>query len=427
MGTHTRRDLLSGLGAAALVSAAPRRLFASGATSFHAVKADEAFLAEMIRLGCDFFWEHGHPQTGQVLDRARADGKTETRRMASIAATGFGLSALCVADRYGFYPHEQILERVRNTMRFHWKTLPQKEGFFYHFSDWETGVTSRGSELSSIDTALLLCGVLSCRAYFHDAEIQDLATKIYERVNWPWMLDGGSTPSMGWFERTGFLKARWNMFAEEMMLYLLAIGSPTHPLAPSYWDNFSRPTVKFQGIEYLSADAPIFIHQYTQAWFDMRGKRDKYADYFENSKKATEAHRLFCISLGGNYSAEYWGITASDSEQGYTGWGGPPKQGDIDGTVVPAAAAGSLAFLPGECLQTLIAMRKKFGQRAWGRYGFVDAFNPAKPWYDGDVLGIDLGIGVLAAENLRSGMMWDTFMRNKEMVEAMRLVGFKKT
>jgi len=157
-----------------------------------------------------------------------------------------------------------------------------------------------------------------------------------------------------------------------------------------------------QGIRLHQRNDPIFTHQYSQAWYDFRGKRDAYADYFENSVTATRAHKAFCLSYPKWYSEDYWGVTASDYERGYTAWGGPPAQGPLDGTVVPSAAAGSLAFLPADCLSVLRDLRAKWGKRAWGRYGFVDAFHPAANWYDSDVLGIDQGISVLMAENLRS-------------------------
>jgi hypothetical protein len=168
----------------------------------------------------------------------------------------------------------------------------------------------------------------------------------------------------------------------------------------------------------------LFTHQYSQAWFDFRGKRDAYADYFENSITATRAHKAFCLAHPQWYGEDYWGVTASDFRGGYIAWGGPPAMGPLDGTVVPSAAAGSLAFLPAECLAVLKAMRAKFGSLAWGRYGFVDAFHPAAGWYDPDVLGIDQGISVLMAENLRSGLIWNTFMRNRESATAMQRAGF---
>jgi hypothetical protein len=417
--------MLIAIGGAAGCALVPHGIaFASEALKLS--KEDEAFLDDLERLGCLFFWEQASPKTGQVLDRARNDlsGARDPRRMASIASTGFGLTALCIADRRGYLPHAEIVERVKATLEWHLNVMPEVHGFFYHFADIETGERFGGSELSSIDTALLLCGVLTARAYFDDARIQSLAQQIYERVDWPWMLNGGQTFSMGWKPDTGFLTSRWAHYCELMMIYLLAIGSPTHAVAPEYWSHFTRPVMHYKGYDYISSADPLFTHQYSQAWYDFRGKRDSYADYFANSITATRAHKAFCLSYPKWYSEDYWGITASDSAGGYTAWGGPPAQGPIDGTVVPSAAAGSLAFVPGDCLSVLRAMRSKWGKQAWGRYGFVDAFHPAANWYDPDALGIDQGISVVMAENLRSGLVWSTFMRNRECVNAMRLAGF---
>jgi len=172
--------------------------------------------------------------------------------------------------------------------------------------------------------------VLTARQYFADQEIKDLATKIYERVDWPWMLNGGKTFSMGWHPETGFLAARWEHFCELMMIYLLAISAPTHPVSPDAWNAWTRPKIKYQGIEYISGNDPIFTHQYSHAWFDFRNKRDAYTDYFENSVKATKAHKLFCLSLRDrfpDYSEDLWGISASDYVKGYTAWGRPAAAG----------------------------------------------------------------------------------------------------
>jgi hypothetical protein len=282
-------------------------------------------------------------------------------------------------------------------------------------------------ELSSIDTSLLLCGVLTARQHFNDAEIQDLATAIYERVDWPWMLNGGETFSMGWKPQGGFLRSRWEHYCELMMIYLLAIGSPMHSVPSDTWKAWTRPTVKFQEFEYISGNDPLFTHQYSQAWFDFRRKRDAYADYFANSVTATEAHKRFCISLRDefpDYSLHLWGITSSDSAAGYQAWGGPPRMGRLDGSVVPCAAGGSLPFLQEDCMLVLRTIRECY-PKAWGRYGFVDAFNPLTGWYNPDVLGIDLGITMLMAENARSGFVWETFMKNKDAARAMEKAGFK--
>jgi hypothetical protein len=422
-----RRQALRLMALTAGCAAAPASSAFAGQALRLLNRDDDAFLDELIRQGCLYFYEQASPTTGQVLDRARNDlkGTRDSRRMASIAATGFGLTALCIAHSHGYLPHEQVIERVRTTLEWHLNRMPEVHGFFYHFTDVETGARWDRVELSSIDTSLLLCGVLTARAYFADEKIQSLAQQIYERVDWPWMLNGRPAFSMGWKPESGFLSGRWSHYCELMMIYLLAIGSPTHPVSPETWKAFSRPRIEYAGLNFIGGNDPIFTHQYSHAWFDFRHKRDGYANYFANSVTATKAHKAFCLSMPKWYRDDLWGITASDSMRGYTVWGGPPSRGMIDGTVVPSATAGSLPFLPTECLSVQRNLRTRYGNKAWGRYGFVDAFNPLANWYNPDVLGIDLGISVLMAENLRSGMVWQTFMRNPEADRAMQLGGFE--
>jgi len=387
---------------------------------------DEQLLEEMERSSFAFFWNEANPTTGQVKDRALLNGN-DPKTMSSIAATGFGLTALCIGDARGYRKKEDIVVRVRNTLRFLYKQVPNVHGFYYHFVDMNSGERWADSELSSIDTSLLLCGVLTARQYFGDAEIQDLATKIYERVEWPWMLDGGPTFSMGWKPESGFLKARWEHYCELMMIYLLGIGSPTHAVPADTWKAWTRPKITYEGLTYVSGNDPIFTHQYSQAWYDFRKKKDAYANYFENSVTATKAHKLFCLSLRTkfpDYSEDLWGISASDYVKGYTAWGGPPPQGPIDGSIVPCATGGSLPFLFEDCIRVLRNIRGVYGMKAWGKYSYVDAFNPLTGWYDVDVLGIDLGITMVMAENHRTGLVWATFMKNKEAQGAMEKAGF---
>ena len=391
----------------------------------------DRFLEEMTRRGFQYFWEQASDKTGQVKDRAAWRGGMDSRKMASIAATGFGLTALCIADERRYMPHDVLAKRVLTTLRYHYEELPHEHGFFFHFNDMDTGKRWNKCELSSIDTSLLLCGVLTAKAHFGaaagvGAQIAELATKIYERVDFAWMLNGESTFSMGWKPESGFLKARWNMYAEEMMLYLLAIGSPTHGVNAKCWDSLSRRRVSYAGFEYIANAPTLFTHQYSQAYFDFRQKKDAYADYFANSILATRAHKAFCLAMKQWYTDDYWGVSASDYVGGYTPWGGPPAQGPIDGSVTPYATAGSLPFLPEDCLRVLMSLKEKYGKVAWGPYGFVDAMHPAAQWYDADVLGIDQGISVVMAENLRTGFVWRTFMKNAEMREAMERVGFKR-
>ncbi len=388
---------------------------------------DEAFLIEMQQRGILYFIEQTDPHTGQVLDRAsnRGNGERDSRIVASIAATGFGLTSLCIAHREGLYPSDQIQQRVRATLDFHLNHMQHEHGFFYHFNHVATGRPMSWSEVSSIDTAILLCGVLTCRAYFNDARIKDLATQLYDRVEWPWMLNGGTAFSLGWLPTSGFLSNRWDHYCELMMIYLLAIGSHAHPVPPSCWDAFTRPVMKFGKFEYISGRDPLFVHQYSHAWFDFARQRDNYANYFQNSVTATRAHKAFLKTLKRGYTDDFWGVSASDWQHGYTAWGGPPLMGPVDGSVVPCASAGSLPFTPADSVQTLRSQYALFGKNAWGRYGFCDAYHPDQLWYDPDCLGIDLGISVLMAENLRTGFVWETFMRNPEPAAAMAACGFR--
>lgn len=388
---------------------------------------DEALLEGIEQRAFKFFWEQSDPATGLTKDRNLANTSNDPRDIASIAATGFGLTTLTIADKRGWMKTPQLVERVRVTLRFLNDRAFQQHGFLYHFMHMHSGERAFNSEVSTIDTSLLLCGVLACRSHFNDKEIRTLATQLYERADWTWFLNGGKTLSMGWKPDSGFLDARWNHYCELMMIYLLGLGSPTHPLPADTWDAWTRPTMEYQGLKYISAADPLFVHQYSHAWFDFRGKRDKYTNYFENSVTATRAHKLFCLSLVKefpDYSNNLWGISASDSAHGYTAWGGPPPLGKIDGSVVPCAAGGSVAFLPGETLPVVHTMRDKYGSRAWTRYGLVDAFNPLTSWYDADVLGIDLGIMALMAENLRTGFVWQTFMKDKNVQRGMERAGF---
>ncbi len=384
---------------------------------------DTAFLEDLGHVSFRYFTEAAHPATGAVLDRRRADGQPEHRRVASIAATGFGLTALSVADQRGWAAREQVVDQVRRTLRHLHGNMPHVRGFYYHFHDWETGERVWNCELSSIDTAILLCGVLSCGAHFDDPVIRQLATGIYERVEWPWMLNGGATFAMGWTPEKGFLQSRWNHYCELMMLVLLALGSPTHPVPASAWRAWSRPVREYEGERFVWSPAPLFVHQFAHAWFDFRGWNDAGTDWFQNSMAATRAHRRWCIGRRAEsrlWSRDLWGVTSSDSAKGYVAWGGPPAMGPLDGTIVPCAAAGSLPFLPAECLRTLRHQKTHYGDRVWGRYGFVDAFNPHTGWVNPDVLGIDLGITLLMADNLRGAGVWRTFGRHPAIRTAFR-------
>jgi hypothetical protein len=390
-------------------------------------KDDDQFLEELERATFAFFWEQGSSQTGLVKDRCNVRAP-DTTVVASIAATGFGLTALCIGEKRGYISSRDAYTRVLTALRFLWGGLSNHRGFFFHFADVNTGERLWDSEVSSIDTGILLCGVLTCRAHFRSPEIRQLSRDIFNRVEWDWLAEDTLLLSHGWLPEIGFLPYRWDDYSELMMIYLLGMGSSSSPLRADSWTAWMRTTFEYAGRRYIGSFAPLFVHQYSQAWFDFRNRRDRYADYFQNSTLATEAHRQFCLDLGKqfpDYRDDLWGITASDSQNGYVAWGGPPAEGPIDGTVVPSAAGGSLPFLPQEALRVLRNIRMRYGDKAWSKYGFVNAFNPLTKWSDTDVIGIDSGITMVMAENLRTGFVWKTFMKNPEAQRGMELAGLK--
>jgi hypothetical protein len=398
--------------------------------------ANEAFINDLQQRSFRYFWEQADPNTGLVPDRARMDGAPlpeSHRDVASIAATGFGLTSLCIAAERNWVPRNQAIERARNTLRFFDTRAFHQRGWFYHWLDAKTGDRRWNSEISSIDTALLLGGVLTVRQCFaSDPEIVRLATKIYERVDFRWMLNGHPLLlSHGWKPETGFLKPRWDTYSEDAILYTLAIASPTHPIPPASWYALWRDRYRYEGHSYFTTiGVPLFMHQYSHAWIDFRNRRENRGDridYFQNSVAATLAHRAFCINLAHEFPAygpNVWGITASDSAKGYLAWGGPPRDPDIDGTIVPSAAGGSLMFTPELATTALTTMNERW-PGIYGKYGFVDAFNPKTGWIDTDVIGINAGIILLSAENMRTGNVWRWFMANREIPRALDRVGLR--
>jgi hypothetical protein len=387
---------------------------------------DDEFLNMLEQAAFLYFWEQGNPQTGLVKDRCNARAN-DTSLAASVASTGFGLTAICIGEMRGFISHADARVRILQCLSFLWHKLPTHRGFFFHFANINTGERVWDSEVSSVDTAILLCGVLTCKQHFsRDKDIGQLAHAIFDRVDWSWIAEDTSLLSHGWTPEFGFIPSRWDYYSELMMMYLLGMGSSSHPLNSDAWFAWKRTVFSYNGLKYIGSFAPLFVHQYSQAWFDFRNKKDRFADYFQNSIIATDAHRLFCLSLNAqfpDYSNALWGITASDSERGYVAWGGPPATGPIDGTVVPCATGGSLPFLPAATMRVLRTIHDHYPS-AWCRYGFVDAFNPLTNWYDTDVIGIDVGITMLMAENARSGFVWDTFMKNPEAQRGMKVAGF---
>jgi len=417
----TRRAFVAGASAAWAAAAAP--------AAYKLSREEDAFLDDLQHRSFRFFWEQANPDTGLVRDRALADSETpDVRPWASSAATGFGLAALCIAAERGWSSKAEARARALNTLRYFHDRAFQEHGWFYHFVDSATGERRNKTEVSDIDTALLLAGIVTAQEFFAgDGEMERLAKGIWDRMDFRWMQNGNPLLlNMHWKPEDGFSKNYWDHHCEHGIMYLLGIASATKPLPPDSWYAWRRPEVTYAGHTYISGAPPLFVHQYSQAWIDFRNhpeKRGQKTNWFVNSVEATRAHRQFCIDLNaqfpGCYSDNVWGITASDTAHGYKAWGGPPATKNIDGSVVPCAAGGSLMIAPEICLPALMEMKRKFGDRIYKRYGFVDAFHPVNGWTGPDVIGIDVGITMLSAENLRTGKVWKWFMKNRRVQRAM--------
>ncbi len=304
-----------------------------------------------------------------------------------------------------------------NTINFLYNNGANVNGFFYHFLNPTTGARVGNSEVSSVDTAELMAGVLNAAQYWAGTALQTTAMALYNRVNWPWMQQGSGVFYGAWTPESGF-SGGYGDFSEASLLYLMALGSSTHPAAQSSWLAWSRsPVVHYSSYNFVTADdAALFTVQYPMAWFNLQGLTDSHGlNYYTNAQTATLAQRQFMIDLSSKYSdygPNLWGLTASEGPNGYTVWGGPPANGPIDGTVVPTAPGGSLEFTPRLSLSALENMKQTYGSTDYQKYGLVDAFNPLTNWTSNLVLGIDVGMTLIAAENSRSNFVWNVFGQN---------------
>jgi hypothetical protein len=416
-------------------------------------------LRRLQRNSFDYFLNETNRANGLVLDKTTSDWP------ASIAAIGMALTAYPVGAARKFIARAEAVERTLTTLRF-LATSEQSEsadatgykGFFYHFLHMQTGRREWRSELSSIDTALLIVGALAAAEFFDakskdEAEIRALAKLLYERVDWAWMLDGKQTICHGWRPESGFLPYRWEGYDEALVLYLLALGSPTHPIGRDSYDAWcsTYEWKEIYGFEFLYA-GPLFIHQMSHIWCDFRGIRDGFmrehdSDYFENSRRATFVQQQYAIRnpLGFKHVGDWcWGVTASDGPGtltkkvdgvervffDYVARGAP--FGPDDGTLAPWAVAASLPFAP-EIVAPTLAHLSTLHVDVPNPYGFKASFNPAFNdgvdngigWVSPYHFGINEGPTVLMIENQRSGMVWALMRRCEYLSRGLRVAGFE--
>lgn len=365
-----------------------------------------------------YFLENTNPETGLTRDRARNVGRTENvgdYPMASIAATGFGMAVLANAASRGLISSDDAHNLIARGLTFATQKLERYRGWFYHFVDWETGERWGDCEISTIDTALFLAGALYAGQIFRGSEIETLANALYADVNFvDMMTDGGTKPdkrtvSMGWKPETGYLPWQWDGYAEQTVLLFLGLGHPRYPLPPESWKAWSRSIVTLPtGEKFAGVGLPLFGHQYSQLFLDLRTFDDDGFNYFLNSTRAVARDRATCSEANQfeTYRKGFWGLSASDSADGYQAFS--PER--YDGTVCLACSGASAMFAPDTLADLERWSKSELAQSIWGRYGFIDSFNLDRGWFDSDVIGITVGPLFLSLANTdEKTALWPVF------------------
>ncbi len=437
--------------------------------NFILTKEDSAFLDTLQYRTFLYFTDECNPENGLVKDRS-----TETSP-ASTAAVGFAFPIWAIGIEHNWITREKAVDLTLAAMKFFWGSkqgpgfsVTGYKGLYYHFLDMQTGLRYKQSELSTIDTALLFAGIIFARQYYNKSNpkeslIRALADKIISRANWDFFVltDTGkfaSALSMAWRPGKGYGRGKWAGYNEGLILYVIAAGSNTKRIQKGYdtWLSFYKWKEPFTNSRYSPGNLklehaifpPLFGHQYSQMFVDFRGIADSYMkqkgiDYFINSRRATLTQQLYAIDDPKDwkgYDSLTWGLTACDGPgENYNkddmkffsysarGTSGPEYTDNDDGTIAPAAAGGSIAFAPEIVIPTLKNMYDKYGSNGlWGKYGFVDAFNPTAGWYDDNYLGIDEGPIAIMIENFRNGFVWNYIMKDPLVKKGLNKLGFTK-
>ena len=366
----------------------------------------------------DFFWYETHPETGLTKDRAKNLGEADSYTVASVAATGYALAALPIGVSQGWVTKTDAERRALLTLRFLSEGIAPHKGFFYHFLDWRDGKRVWSCELSSIDSTLLFLGALAAGRFF-GGECAERADALVAKADWRWMQNAASAPSMGWKPESGFLKARWTGYTEASYLYLLALGAPEHPLPQSAWDALTFTE---------NSAVPAFWAQMTPGYVNLKGLKDRQGrDWWKIFTRSHEKNIAFCAQNAKKYVTYregIWGITACDQPPP-VGYGAQsPREGDHDGTVAPTAALAGILFVPEQTSKALASLQRRFGDKITGRYGLSNALNADKSWFDTDVIGIDLGIALLAWENSKTGLLWKLVGEHPSLRRGLDVAGF---
>lgn len=354
--------------------------------------------------------------------------------VASVASVGYGLAALIIGVEHSWITYQKAYDRANRTLETFLNNVEGEKGFYYHFVNMENGKREWNCEISIIDTAIFLCGAITVGEYFGN-EIKKKAEILYKKVNWEWYRNKNTNYFyMGYRPEEGFW-GHWDMYAEQLMLYILGAGSPTFPIDKSMYDVFEKRRADYKNIKdiiYTYCGA-LFTYQFSHAWFNFRNLKDSEGtDWFENSVKATKANRQYCIDNANKfktYGENSWGLTPCLGPKGYCGFGAKPCETDLnvenDGTITPCGAIGSIVFTPKESLKAMEYYYNNF-PKLWGKYGLKDGYNLEKdtPWFAKEYIGIDKGIEIVMLENYLKGTIWKYFMNNQYVKNGLKHLGF---
>ena len=429
----------------------------NGKVDYSLTAEDEAMLDSIQHKTLLFFLNEHHPEWGIVKDRA-ADWAP-----ASIASTGFGIASFAVGVERNWMTREEAAKITLNILDFLTGSVQSADtsasgykGFYYHFLRLNTGTRAWRCELSSVDTGLLMMGIIFARNYYNldndvEKRIRSQAAIILERIDWNFMVmpDTGkyaNTISMAWTPDHGLHNMGWSGYNEALFLYIIAAGSGMENAEKSYssWLSSYKWQTPYEGLSH-AAFPPLFGHQFSQSFIDFRGVADMYMkekgiDYFENSRRATYVQREYAIDnpygwVG--YDSLCWGVTASDGPGdqynfddkkflGYAGRGtsGPDYNYFDDGTIAPYGPLSSMPFAPEIVFPTIRAINERYGDSLWGKYGYYDSFNPTAKWFDNDFVGIDEGPMLIMIENFRTGLVWNNVMKDPIIQKGLNRLGF---
>ena len=356
--------------------------------------------------------------------------------IASIASVGYGLAALIIGVSRNWINYKEAYKRAGKTLDTFLNNVEGENGFYYHFINMKTGKREWNCEISIIDTAIFICGAIVVGEFF-GGEIKEKAEELYKRINWEWYRNENNNYFyMGYKPETGFW-GQWDMYAEQLMLYILGVASPTYPINKTMYDNFRKEKSDYEEIKDIiyTYCGTLFTYQFSHAWIDFRGRKDENGiDWFENSKKATLANRKYCINNKNKFKTfgeNSWGLTACVGPNGYSGgYGAMPALANLekqnDGTISPCGATGSIVFTPELSIKALENYYNHF-PKLWGKYGFNDAYNlEREEWYSKEVIGIDKGISMIMIENYLSQLIWKYFMKNEYVQKGLKILNINK-